>query len=492
MIADGMGQATAPRSYASGGEFWSLKELWNYKLLKRNDPEAARVLKTEKTSQAKAWHEANHSPKAKALSTERKTATDEQIIEAEYLTALVCGGMDDFGERVLIHGKLDMFSEAAGLYGQAWEKSQDPNAAAADYPASNAKATGENVTANPQPRRYGLLTVADLSAMPHSRYRVKNVLPREGIAAIFGPPGVAKSFLALDLAFTLSDGGEWCGYRVEQCDVLYLCLEGQGGLAQRVQAYREHHGQDTGTRIRFITAPFSLLYQDDVDALVDTVKEAGIRGGVIMVDTLSAGSPGADENSSVDMGRILQAIKRLCEECGVLVILVHHSGKDATRGLRGHSSLPAASDAVIEVRREDDRRTWRLIKSKDGIDGKEHAFRLSSVELGTDDDGDSITSCIIKPEERATDSVRRVKLPKGGNQKVVYDVAGELLRASKDSGKGGAPYGRPCISVDELIEACRGRLAVENDRVPERVRIAVTGLVNAGCLILREGWIHVP
>lgn len=489
-----MGHATAPRAYASGGEVWSLNELWNYKSLKRNDPEAARVLKAEKTSHAKAWYEASHSAKAKALSTERKTATDEQIIEAEYLTALVCSGMDGFGEKVLIHGKLDMSSEAAGLYGRAWEKSQATNAAVADYPASNAKtsmATGENVAANPQPRRYGLLTVADLSGMPHSKYRVKNVLPREGVAVKYGPPGSGKSFLVLDLAFAISDGAEWCGYRVEQCDVLYVCLEGQAGLPQRIQAYREYHGLESGQRIRFITAQFSLLYRDDVDALVSTVKDAGIRDGVVIIDTLSAASVGADENSSVDMGRILDAVKRIGEECGGLVILVHHSGKDATRGLRGHSSLLAASDAVIEVRREDDRRSWRLAKSKDGIDGKEHAFRLSSVELGTDDDGDPITSCIIKPEER-TDSVRRVKLPKGGNQKVVYDVAGELLRASKDSGKGGAPYGRPCVCVDELIEACRGRLAVENDRVPERVRIAVTGLVNASCLILREGWIYVP
>jgi len=343
-----------------------------------------------------------------------------------------------------------------------------------------------------QPRRYPLLTAAALSETPLAQYRVKNVLPREGIAAIFGPPGVAKSFLALDLAFAVSDSRAWSGYRVAQCDVLYLCLEGQGGLAQRVQAYRERHGQDTGKQIRFITAPFSLLYHDDVNALVDTIKDAGIRGGVIMIDTLSAASAGADENSSVDMGRILEALKRIREECGGLVILVHHSGKDATKGLRGHSSLLAALDAVMEVRRDDDRRSWRLAKSKDGLDGEEHAFRLSIVELDTDDDGDPITSCAIEPEERAADSVRRVKLPKGGNQKTVYDVAGELLRKSIHFGKGGAPAERPCIRLDDLIAACRGRLAVEEDRIPERVRLAVTGLINNGCIILREDWLRDP
>jgi hypothetical protein len=226
--------------------------------------------------------------------------------------------------------------------------------------------------------------------------------------------------------------------------------------------------------------------------LIDTVKDAGIRSGVIMIDTLSAASPGADENSSVDMGRILEALKRIRDECEGLVILVHHSGKDSSKGLRGHSSLLAALDAVIEVRREDDRRSWRLVKSKDGVDGEEYPFRLSVMELGTDEDGDSITSCVVIPEERADDAVKRVKLPKGGNQKTVYDVAGELLRKSIHFGKGGAPAERPCIRLDDLIAACRGRLAVEEDRIPERVRLAVTGLINNGCIIFREDWLRDP
>jgi KaiC/GvpD/RAD55 family RecA-like ATPase len=381
--------------------------------------------------------------------------------------------------------------KAPSTYPESWAGFHD---LVASWRARASKLTipQEQTLSDRQQRRYPLHTAAELSAMPLAKYRVKNVLPREGLAAIFGPPGVAKSFLALDLAFTLSDGGEWCGYRVEQCDVLHLCLEGQGGLPQRVQAYREHRGRDTGKRIRFITAPFSLLSQNDVDALVRTVKDAGIRAGVIVIDTLSAATAGADENSSVDMGRLLQVLKHLYEEFGVLVILVHHSGKDAQKGLRGHSSLLAALDAVIEVRRDEDRRSWRLVKSKDGVDGKEHPFRLLIVELGIDEDGDPINSCVIVPEERAADAVKRVKIPASGNQRIVYEVAGELLRRSSDYGKGGAKAARPCIRIEDLIDASHGRLPVEDRRVTERARDAIRGLVNKGCLILREDWIWVP
>ncbi len=338
-------------------------------------------------------------------------------------------------------------------------------------------------------RRYNLLSVANLSAMPRSQYRVKNVLPGEGLSAIFGPPGAGKTFVALDLAFAISDGRDWFGNQVKACPVLYICLEGQSGLSHRAQAYRVHHGEDAGEKLNFVIAPFSLLFNDDIDALVATVNEAGIQNGVIFIDTLSAASPGADENSSADMGRILEAAKRIREECGGLVILVHHSGKDASKGLRGHSSLPAALDTVIHVSRGDDRRAWALAKSKDGIESQDHAFRLSTIELGTDEDGDPISSCVVVQEVSAVDSFGRIKRPKGGNQKIVFDVAGELLRKSPHYGKGGSPASRPCIRLDDLIEACHGRLTVPEDRWRERTRLAITGLVNAGCLMLRENWV---
>lgn len=339
------------------------------------------------------------------------------------------------------------------------------------------------------PRYYDLVTVADLSGRPPARYRVKNVLPRDGLAALFGPPGSAKTFLALNLAFSISEGDEWFGYRVEPCSVLYVCLEGQGGLPQRMQTYVKSQNAQSGKQLRFITEPFSLLEQDDLSALIRTVNNSGLVPRVIVIDTLSAASAGADENSSADMGKLLEAAKRIREECGGLVILVHHSGKDATKGLRGHSSLSAALDVVIHVTRNDDQRSWELAKAKDGVDGREHPFRLSTAELGVDEDGDQVTSCVIVPGESGNDLSIKIKRPKGGNQKLVYEVIGELLRKATDFGQGGAPTSRPCIRVDEVIQACRGRLLVDNDRLPERVKLAITGLINSGSLMLREDWL---
>src|SRR6185369_2816376 len=167
----------------------------------------------------------------------------------------------------------------------------------------------------------------------------------------------------------------------------------------------------------------------DVPDLAETIKESG-GAGLIVLDTLNRAAGGADENSSQDMGALIAAATELQRLVGALVLLIHHTGKEANRGARGHSSLFASLDAAIEVTRSDDRREWKVAKSKDGEDGKSHPFRLEVIEICTDEDGDLVTSCVVVPEldQEAVNVVRRIKLPAGGNQRIVYDALSELLR----------------------------------------------------------------
>jgi hypothetical protein len=166
--------------------------------------------------------------------------------------------------------------------------------------------------------------------------------------------------------------------------------------------------------------------------LADAVTASGGAGGLLVIDTLNRASGGADENSSKDMGEIIDAAKGLQAQLGGTVLLIHHSGKDATKGLRGHSSLHAALDAAVEVRREGDRREWVIAKSKDDGDSAAYPFRLEVVEIGTDEHGDPLTSCAVVPDDRKTE-FRRVLPPKSGNQRVIWNALGEVLRHSTSS-----------------------------------------------------------
>lgn len=217
---------------------------------------------------------------------------------------------------------------------------------------------------------FTILSRDDLDALPPLRWTIRGVLPETGLAAIYGEPGSGKSFLAIDLAARISAGlPDWFGHQISQRDVVYAALEGGRGIQQRVAAWDKVNGV-RADRVKFSLSGFTLLSDTDVARLTESVTANVASGGVIIIDTLAQATPGADENAAKDMGLALQAAKHIADAVDGLVILVHHSGKDSSRGLRGHSSLNGAMDAVINVARDNltDRRSWRVTKMKDSED----------------------------------------------------------------------------------------------------------------------------
>ncbi len=372
-----------------------------------------------------------------------------------------------------------------GLPG-GWPSNSDVN----DLHKRDGLAAVAALLAKPQepPRRFRLLTAEELAERPPVRWRVRSVLPAEGLAAVAGPPSCGKSFLALDLLGAVAEGRQWFAHRVEPCPVTYCALEGESGIAQRIQAYRARHGS-APARMRFMAQPFALLEPDDVAELAEAIRAAGGSGGIVAIDTLNRATVGADENDSRDMGRVIEGARLLQSALGGLVLLVHHTGKDASRGLRGHSSLLAALDAVIEVTRDGDRREWRTTKAKDASDGQAYPFRLEVVEVGTDTDGEPVNSCVVEP----TEATRRPAAPVGGNQRIAWDCIGELLRAAGDIRPEGAPAelppGRPAVALEAAIDAAAPRLVCEHKRRRERATDAIRGLCSRGLLHHVDGWL---
>ncbi len=336
--------------------------------------------------------------------------------------------------------------------------------------------------AKPEPR-YKLLSAGDLRDLPPLAWRVRGVLPAVGLAALFGPSASGKSFLAFDMAAAIAEGQSWFDCRVEAAPVVYAALEGEAGFKLRAQAWEVSRGRALPDGLRMMLQPFKLTAPRDVSDLAAVVP----AGAVVVLDTLNRAAPTADENSSKDMGEILEAAKTLQAKTGGLVVLVHHTGKNAAAGLRGHSSLFAAMDAAVEVSRDGDRREWKVSKSKDGIDGEAHPFKLHIEALGVDEYGDPVTSCTIRIDTNTQD-VQRVKLPQGGNQRLVYEGIRGLFKDGI-SGKPGAPPLRPCIELEAAVLAGAARLTCASDKKTSRTRDAITGLVSRGVLGLNEGWL---
>ena len=367
-----------------------------------------------------------------------------------------------------------------------------PNYDAADYVADyGAEDLAELLSkANSPPLRYRVLTAHDVRTMPPLDWLVRGVVPRNGLACIFGASGAGKSFVALDLCAAVAAGTPWFGRVVTAALVVYAALEGGHGFRQREAAWETYHSRRLPERLRFVMQPIDLRNPNDVTELADAVIAAGCAGGLLVIDTLNRAASGADENSSADMGSLIDAAKALQARLSGVVQLVHHSGKDSTKGLRGHSSLHAALDAVIEVVRNDNLREWRIAKAKDDDDSASHRFRLNVVDIGTDEDGEPITSCVVVEDDATTES--RPKIPKGGNQRIVWDALGELLVKSSEYGKGGASLSGPCVELEVAVACIGPRLTCEPKRKTERARAALTGLITRKLVANREGWLWLP
>ncbi|MDD3760808.1 MAG: AAA family ATPase [Acidithiobacillus sp.] len=268
--------------------------------------------------------------------------------------------------------------------------------------------------AKKQKQRFSPLSAAIIEAMPPQPWRVKDVLPAFGLAAFYGASTAGKSFAALEMAAAIAEGMPFFGHATKPAPVLIVGLEGESGYRGRVLAWQRHHGRAMPDNVAFLLQPFRLTDPQDVADLAAICPP----GCVVFIDTLNRAAPGMDENSSRDMGAVIEGAKTLQRLIGGLVVLVAHTGKDTAKGLRGHSSLFAALDAAVLVSREGDARSWKVDKAKDGRDGDVHYFRLHVVEIETDEDGDVVTSCVVVP-----DSVMptRAEKPLTANQKMALE-----------------------------------------------------------------------
>ena len=344
-----------------------------------------------------------------------------------------------------------------------------------------------------QPNRFTLLGINQLAALPPSEYLIKGILPSVGLAAIYGPSGSGKTFLALDLVMAIASKPDWFGRKVKNVPVVYMGLEGKGGINKRIEAWRTKNNLATPSNVKVILDNFDLMKKADVIELARIINASEMNYGVIVIDTLNQASPTADENASKDMGVILSHLKLLQEATGGLVIIVHHTGKNTAAGLRGHSSLKAALDTNIEVT-GGDKRSWSLEKSKDGQDGKSFAFRLESQNLGVDVDGDSITSCTV---ERDHSVIFSKPEPSGKAQKAALQTIKRELSLSTQTNRCSSGINVKCIEVELAIaELGKTLIATASNKRNNRARVLVGDLTSSGHLASGlegdEGWIWLP
>jgi hypothetical protein len=317
-----------------------------------------------------------------------------------------------------------------------------------------------------------------------SDYLVKSIIEPGDFSVLFGPSGGGKTFKALDIGHGIATGRERVlGRRVKQAPVLLCALEGARGLAKRVEAINRELGPAPDL---FVYRKSLVLFQNEAleRRLVATVQNIGAR--LVIIDTLSRTMAGGDENGPADMTAMISVFGRIATDTGAHVMVVHHTGKDESRGSRGHNSLKGAADVEIEVTGDAGEHIVRLAKVKDGADGERIAFRLRVVQLGVDDEGDDITTCVVEECGKRQALTKSVKLSKGDLQ-----ALGWLREAVDEYGEAppiDLPFGTRVTAMTKWIEVGRKRSG-EGDAVRKAVKRAVTNLTVAKMIGIHDPYV---
>jgi len=234
---------------------------------------------------------------------------------------------------------------------------------------------------------------------------VEGLLSTAAFSVVYGPSNCGKTFFATDLGLHVAAGMEWRGRAVDQGAVVYCALEGGSGISNRVAAWRREQGLD-GEEIPFAIVPVTInLLDPDADRqkLARTIEIAAseLKTPVVLIviDTLSRAMAGGNENAPNDMGAVVNSADFIRQATKAHVMFIHHSGKDDSKGARGHSSLRAATDTEIEVTRSDSKAASfaRVTKQREMEIEGEFGFKLRTVELGTNRRGKPVTSCVVEP-----------------------------------------------------------------------------------------------
>lgn len=332
---------------------------------------------------------------------------------------------------------------------------------------------GDAAPEAPKPLKFRFQTVEEFCDRPPPEWIVHGVLPAASLAVVYGDSNSGKTFFILDMALAIQRGLEWRGLRTRQRQVAYVCAEGASGFTSRLRAYAHHNDTTLGALgMRVLGDAPSLMDEKDAAEVTRGILAFG-GADVVVVDTLSRVLHGGNENDAVDMNLAVRHCDKISRALGgALVILIHHTGKDASKGARGSSTLRAAADAEISVEDVNGRRVATITKQKDGENGAAFGFELVPVVYGLDDEGNDIVSCVVGHTDDVPAKVRGRKL--GARESLLLTTLHDLIG-----------LGAEWADEDELLERAAEQMphdpaAGKRDVRRQNLKASLRALIDAG------------
>ncbi|MUJ18594.1 helicase RepA family protein [Aliivibrio fischeri] len=225
-------------------------------------------------------------------------------------------------------------------------------------------------------------------------------IPKESVGVMYGKSGSRKSFIAIDISCAVATGSLWHNQITRKGAVVYVAAEGQMGISKRVKAWEIVTDQQVEQLYilgQAIVMSDATAQNNLIQAIHELEKHNDIKVELIILDTL-ARNFGGDENSPDAMGKFIRGCDLVKTSTGASVLAIHHSGKDVSKGGRGHSSLNAAIDCEFQVSHDSKTGLTTLsnTKMKDAEEADDVVFDFQPIKLGiTSEEREPITSLAL-------------------------------------------------------------------------------------------------
>jgi hypothetical protein len=362
----------------------------------------------------------------------------------------------------------DLEAKVAHAYAYAQNAAGSRAVTSDDFPNLS---TAEPAAEQPK-RSIKAVSFDEMTAAPFNKqYIIKDLLQRSEYAGLYGAPGQGKTFVALDLAYHVAAGKPWMGRKVKQGSVLYIGFEAYGGLPARALALKRHYG-NAGVPLYFAPGGFNVRDPAGWQTFGEVLGGLPEVPSLIIFDTFAYALAGGDENDAKEVGGFNDAAQRIISQIGACVMVIHHTGKDTSRGARGSSALPAALDTEISI--ADNQIT--PTKQRSGELGDSMGFRLQPIQIGIDEDGDLVSSCVVIPDAASASKGDNTPRP-GTTERFVWD---ELCKARVDNSP---------INGDDLRALCASFLPRSDSQARKSFHAALMRLQGTGQLIIADGLI---
>lgn len=434
-----------------------------------------------------------------AMPIEQRKGLAETIdldLETGKMTAAMCPPKDVNDVRCKVNNVLDSYTDieidVKTLEGP-WQ-TQTPQ-------ASSPKAEGR--------QQWPFFWSQEADATASAEYVIDGQIHAGTVGAIYGPSGTLKTMMGLDITACVVQEKEWRGMKTRKGGVIYVAAEGRGGIGRRIAGLHAEHPGIPDNSIATFTRAVQLLdaaaLDDFAAQLIDEVlpvMPAPLR--LIFFDTYSQSTAGGRENDADSFALAETNVRTLVARIGdhqdgsePAGCLIHHTGKDSSRGPRGSSAMFDNLDWLLEtayavpeseakkIPFEDRQFGMTSVKVKDGLDGVFFPYKGALVEVGIrEEDQRPIFAPVVRSitKEEVVEMQRADSKWKGlsSRDKILYECMADLFKKKcgvpiptsvKISNPGGFSVGQTCLSDEMLRDEFCSQIPEESD-TPDKTRAA--------------------